>query len=87
MTVSNASVRFSHRSEVELCVHANMQTSWPPAADAELPRATFALGCFWGPQLAFERIPGVVTTAVGYTGGRVVNPTYEAVCISPTPGF
>jgi len=42
------------------------------------------MGCFWGPQLVFERVPGVVTTAVGYTGGKVENPSYEAVCSGST---
>ena len=62
-----------------------MQAQWPPAADAEFPRATFAMGCFWGPQLVFERVPGVVTTAVGYTDGQVENPSYNAVRPPPPP--
>lgn len=44
--------------------------------------ATFALGCFWGGELAFMREPGVVGTRVGYTQGENVNPTYETVCSS-----
>lgn len=42
-------------------------------------KAIFAGGCFWGIQSAFESIPGVISTIVGYTGGRVPNPTYMEV--------
>ena len=46
--------------------------------------ATFAGGCFWGVELAFQRAPGVVGTKVGYTQGRVHSPSYEAVCSGTT---
>lgn len=42
--------------------------------------ATVAAGCFWGVQLAFQRVPGVVHSIVGYTGGPSDNPTYHQVC-------
>lgn len=46
--------------------------------------ATFAGGCFWGLELAMQRVPGVISTHVGYTQGPVLKPTYEAVCSGST---
>ncbi len=46
----------------------------------ETELATFAAGCFWGVQDEFDRIDGVVSTEVGYTGGHQESPTYEQVC-------
>ncbi len=42
--------------------------------------ATFGAGCFWGVEAAFQRVPGVIGTAVGYSGGEMPNPTYKDVC-------
>lgn len=41
--------------------------------------ATFAGGCFWCMEEAFDEVPGVVSTTSGYTGGRLESPTYERV--------
>lgn len=40
----------------------------------------FGAGCFWGVELAFARVPGVVETSVGYAGGSSKDPSYRAVC-------
>eukprot|EP00587_Corethron_hystrix_P009845 CAMPEP_0113322252 /NCGR_PEP_ID=MMETSP0010_2-20120614/15480_1 /TAXON_ID=216773 ORGANISM="Corethron hystrix, Strain 308" /NCGR_SAMPLE_ID=MMETSP0010_2 /ASSEMBLY_ACC=CAM_ASM_000155 /LENGTH=216 /DNA_ID=CAMNT_0000180687 /DNA_START=184 /DNA_END=834 /DNA_ORIENTATION=- /assembly_acc=CAM_ASM_000155 len=46
--------------------------------------ATFAGGCFWGLELAYQRVPGVLYTAVGYTQGDMERPSYSAVCAGGT---
>jgi len=46
--------------------------------------ATFGAGCFWGIEAAFRRLPGVLDAAVGYSGGRTENPSYQDVCTDTT---
>eukprot|EP00548_Thalassiothrix_antarctica_P002476 CAMPEP_0194146388 /NCGR_PEP_ID=MMETSP0152-20130528/20562_1 /TAXON_ID=1049557 /ORGANISM="Thalassiothrix antarctica, Strain L6-D1" /LENGTH=291 /DNA_ID=CAMNT_0038846897 /DNA_START=56 /DNA_END=932 /DNA_ORIENTATION=+ len=52
--------------------------------DPSLRLATFAGGCFWGFELAYQRVPGVVHTATGYTQGDEAEPTYQEVCAEGT---
>ena len=47
-------------------------------------KATFGAGCFWGVEAAYRKIPGVVSTRVGYLGGTLENPTYQQVCSGRT---
>ena len=54
----------------------------PATKNIEL--ATFGMGCFWAPQSYFSKIKGVVDTAVGYSGGKTKNPTYQDVCSHTT---
>jgi peptide-methionine (S)-S-oxide reductase len=46
--------------------------------------AQFGLGCFWGAERVFWKVPGVYTTAVGYAAGHTPNPTYQEVCTGQT---
>jgi peptide-methionine (S)-S-oxide reductase len=55
-----------------------------PPFPAGLQRAVFGMGCFWGAEKAFWSLPGVYTTAVGYSGGLTPNPTYKEVCTGRT---
>ena len=49
-----------------------------------MQKATFGAGCFWGVEAAFRKVKGVVSSAVGYSGGSFKNPTYEDVCTDQT---
>lgn len=46
--------------------------------------ATFGAGCFWGVELKFSQLEGVISTSVGYMGGQTQDPTYEHVCTDTT---
>jgi len=53
---------------------------WPDGAQT----AVFGMGCFWGAEKMFWKVPGVISTSVGYAGGVTPNPTYEEVCSGHT---
>ncbi|HEX6008191.1 MAG TPA: peptide-methionine (S)-S-oxide reductase MsrA [Burkholderiales bacterium] len=56
----------------------------PPSKPAAVAKATFAGGCFWCMEEAFDPVPGVIATVSGYMGGKTRNPTYEQVSTGRT---
>jgi peptide-methionine (S)-S-oxide reductase len=56
----------------------------PAVSQQKLEKATFAGGCFWCTEEAFEKVPGVVSVVSGYMGGKVKNPSYEQVSTGRT---
>jgi methionine-S-sulfoxide reductase len=54
------------------------------AADQKAEKATFAVGCFWCMEPPFDKVDGVLSTTVGYTGGKEKDPTYEQVSSGQT---
>ncbi|KAL2540014.1 Peptide methionine sulfoxide reductase A4 [Abeliophyllum distichum] len=74
---------FSTRTPTDSPVDSS--SSIPQGPDDDIPApgqefAQFGAGCFWGVELAYQRVPGVTKTEVGYTQGYLHNPTYEDVC-------
>ncbi|XP_057441180.1 peptide methionine sulfoxide reductase A1-like isoform X2 [Lotus japonicus] len=67
----------------------NMDSSIAQGPDDDIPApgqqfAQFGAGCFWGVELAFQRVPGVTKTEVGYSQGILHNPSYEDVSSGTT---
>ncbi len=82
----------SMRGPLTAIVIACAATSCSGAATSEVPaggggeraQAVFAGGCFWCTESDFDKIPGVLSTTSGYTGGKLRNPTYEQVSAGGT---
>src|SRR5512140_3478787 len=64
--------------------HAVLGTPLRPPYPEGMQIAEFGMGCFWGAEKLFWKIPGVYSTSVGYSGGYTPNPTYEEVCTGRT---
>jgi peptide-methionine (S)-S-oxide reductase len=75
-----------------LMVALTLALAGPGTASAQAPapkpaataKATFAGGCFWCMEEAFDKLPGVIATTSGYMGGRTKNPTYEQISTGRT---
>ncbi len=52
--------------------------------DTNIETATFGTGCFWCTEAVFQQLEGVINVTSGYSGGHIVNPTYEEVCNKTT---
>lgn len=64
------------------CVNSVSLDFTPAKTSTE--KAYFAAGCFWGVEYYVQKVPGVLSTSVGYTGGTLENPTYSDVCNGDT---
>lgn len=67
-----------------LAAPALSQAPTSPAPTTQTATAIFAGGCFWCVEADFDKLPGVVATESGYTGGTLANPTYEQVSAGVT---
>ena len=76
--INSAALRFVHRDNLEAQGYSDYVTLFSKEDSmSEYKTATLAGGCFWGMQDLIRRQPGVVSTRVGYTGGRNDNATYR----------
>jgi len=62
----------------------NMMSNEGIPAGKKTDTATFATGCFWCTEAVFQELKGVLKVTSGYSGGKVANPSYEAVCSGTT---
>ena len=69
---------------VILLISAVVWSSGHAFGGVAMQKATFGAGCFWGVESELRQIPGVITTRVGYAGGKMKNPTYKDVCADKT---
>ena len=61
-------------------IHRILNTNIKKDPSSQEDEIIFGCGCFWGAEKCFWKLPGVVTTSVGYAGGIKDNPTYYEVC-------
>ena len=74
-----ASTQVNAQVNAQVNTQVNAQTNPPASA-----KAIFAGGCFWCVEADFDKVPGVLSTVSGYTGGKTANPTYQQVSADTT---
>jgi len=84
MGMGSGPVKGFNSQDVQQIITKKHDPTQNKIAKEDAETATFAAGCFWGVQLAFQRVPGVVNSMVGYTAGHKIAPTYNDVCSGTT---
>ncbi len=82
--INSASLRFIPVEDLEKEGYGEYRALFEAETDARSETAIFAAGCFWGTEEYFRRLPGVLATDVGYSGGKTINPSYKEVCAGNT---
>ena len=86
--INSASLKFIPLAQMAAAGYADQLEPFVKAGlvapESKMEAAVLSGGCFWGMQEILRKIPGVIKTTVGYTGGYVANPTYEMVCTHTT---
>lgn len=77
--INSASLKFIPVENLEKDGYGEFLKLFTEEDKMEYKKATFAAGCFWGVQSILDEIPGVIKTIVGYTGGKLTDPTYSDV--------
>jgi peptide methionine sulfoxide reductase msrA/msrB len=81
--INSAALRFVPAGRLEAEGYGRYRSLFP-ADRSETKTADFAAGCFWHVEDAFSRLPGVVSTEVGFEGGTAKDPAYKQVCAGAT---
>ena len=77
-------VGLSSCAQKDNSVKIKKETKTMTSTNKNLDTATFGTGCFWCTEAVFQQLEGVEKVTSGYSGGHVVNPTYEEVCSKTT---